>query len=155
MGPSALRLSSLVAQLSRLGITTQDVGNVTVPDRESLPATPEARLDAIAAVCRDLATRTAAAIRAAGLPVAKDAARGLDHGAWVPLRMMFPEAHIPVIPLSIQSSGNAAYHYRLGQALVDLKIATELQIVSVSSGTIVRTSMISASMPLASATSPL
>lgn len=63
MGPSALRLSSLVAQLSRLGTTVQDVGNVTVPDRESLPATPEARLDAIAAVCRDLALRTAAAIR--------------------------------------------------------------------------------------------
>lgn len=63
MGPSAMRLSSLVQQLERLGLTVHDAGNVPVPDRALLPATPAARLQAITAVCADVADRTAAAVR--------------------------------------------------------------------------------------------
>lgn len=43
--------------------------------------------------------------------------RGLDHGAWIPLKLMFPEADVPVVPLSIQSRLGPEHHYRLGQAL--------------------------------------
>ena len=60
------------------------------------------------------------AIAAAGLPVREDAGRGLDHGAWIPLRLMFPEAEVPVIPLSIQSQGGPQQAYLLGQALTPL-----------------------------------
>ena len=60
----------------------------------------------------------------------KDAERGLDHGAWVPLRLMFPEADVPVIPLSIQSRGGPQQAYALGEALAPLAARGFLVIAS-------------------------
>lgn len=80
--------------------------------------------------CREAANEVVAAIKAAGLPVAEDAKRGLDHGAWVPLRLMFPEADVPVIPLSIQSRGGPQQAYALGQALAPLAAKGFLVIAS-------------------------
>jgi len=70
--------------------------------------------------CREASQQVVDAIKAAALPVASDAGRGLDHGAWVPLRLMFPDAEVPVIPLSIQSHGGPEQAYKLGQALIPL-----------------------------------
>jgi arginase len=69
MGPSAMRLANLAERLAGLGLSVDDAGNVGVPDRTSIGSTLEARLAAIAEVCREVARRTAAAVRAGIRPL--------------------------------------------------------------------------------------
>lgn len=56
-------------------------------------------------------------LTAAGIAAHYDGADGLDHGAWVPLLAMYPEADIPVIAISTLPKQNAHTHYQLGLAL--------------------------------------
>lgn len=68
-----------------------------------------------------LAERIVALLRGSGIPAAPLPDRGFDHGAWVPLSLMYPEANIPVIQLSIQTGEPPVYHFALGRALAPLR----------------------------------
>lgn len=68
-----------------------------------------------------LADRVAALLEDAGLRAYVDPERGLDHGAWVPLKLMLPEAAVPATQLSIQPQLGPAHAHRVGQALRPLR----------------------------------
>lgn len=68
----------------------------------------------------ELAARLADRLMAVGFAPELDTERGLDHGAWVPLTLAYPEADIPVVSLSIQAALGPAHHFAVGQALVGL-----------------------------------
>jgi len=68
-----------------------------------------------------LAERAAALLSKAGMSTQLVPDRGLDHGAWVPLMLMYPEAGVPVTQLAVQSRLGPAHHLRIGAALRPLR----------------------------------
>jgi 4,5-DOPA dioxygenase extradiol len=68
-----------------------------------------------------LAENIAARLAASGLDGKVRASHGLDHGVWVPLRRMYPQADIPVVPLSVNPLADATYHRALGEVLTGLR----------------------------------
>ena len=69
----------------------------------------------------ELAERVAGLLSQAGLPAGLNANRGFDHGVFVPLKVAFPEAKIPVVTLSLAASLDPALHLAAGRALAPLR----------------------------------
>ena len=77
-----------------------------------------------------LAERVSGLLAGVGFAPVQDGARGYDHGTFIPLKVAFPDADIPVLQLSLLQSLDAADHIRLGQALAPLRDEGELIIGS-------------------------
>lgn len=86
-----------------------------------------------AAGAPELAAEVQRLLAAAELPGRLDPQRPLDHGAWVPLSLMYPQADIPVLQLSLPSHGGPELQVRVGQALATLR---EQGVLLIGSGSI-------------------
>lgn len=69
----------------------------------------------------ELAQRVTQLLGAAGIEVREDTQRAYDHGMFVPLHIIYPEANVPVVQLSLRTGLNPAEHLALGQALAPLR----------------------------------
>jgi 4,5-DOPA dioxygenase extradiol len=80
-----------------------------------------------------LGSEAARLLGAAGFAVSLDERRGLDHGAWVPLRFLFPRANVPVFQVSMPHDLDTNGALRLGKALRPLR---ERDVMIVGSGSL-------------------
>jgi 4,5-DOPA dioxygenase extradiol len=69
----------------------------------------------------ELAQRIAGLLKSDGWKSEITTTRGLDHGAWIPLRLMYPEAAIPVVQLSVPLDFTPRQLYDLGKTLQPLR----------------------------------
>jgi len=69
----------------------------------------------------DLARRVRGLLEGAGLATSEDAARGLDHGVFVPFMLVLPDADVPVVEISLRADLDPAVHLRAGAALAPLR----------------------------------
>lgn len=69
----------------------------------------------------ELAKRVQALLEGAGIGASIDADRGFDHGTFVPLAVMFPDAGIPVVQLSLKSGYDPGEHLAVGRAIAPLR----------------------------------
>jgi 4,5-DOPA dioxygenase extradiol len=127
-------MAGLARRLTRpraiLSVSAHWLAPVATVSRAERPETihdfygfPEAlyRLEYPAPGAPALAERVVALLGQAGLPASTDPAHGLDHGAWNPLLLIYPEADIPIAQLSLIAGAGPAEHVALGRALAPLR----------------------------------
>jgi len=78
------------------------------------------RLRYAAAGAPHVAQEVMAQLTRAGLAARANPDRGLDHGTWTPLLHLYPDADVPVVPLSLPLTDSPEVVHALGQALAGL-----------------------------------
>ncbi|PBS14011.1 dioxygenase [Lysobacteraceae bacterium NML93-0792] len=143
LGPNLQRLGEQLSTLSAIVVVsphwqtqgvrvTASASLATIHDFGGFPAALYA-LQYPARGTPRLAAETLGLLQAAGFDVLLDNERGLDHGAWVPLRYLKPGADVPVLQVSLPHDIDAAGALRLGQALAPLR---ERGVLIVGSGSL-------------------
>lgn len=81
----------------------------------------------------ELAAQVVSLLQANALPARIDSTRPFDHGVWVPLSLMYPQADIPIVQVSLPTRGGPALQARVGKALSGLR---EQGVLLIGSGSI-------------------
>jgi aromatic ring-opening dioxygenase catalytic subunit (LigB family) len=68
-----------------------------------------------------LAARVRALLGAAGIESGEDGARGFDHGVFIPFLLIYPQAELPIVQLSLRADLEPAAHLAIGRALAPLR----------------------------------
>jgi aromatic ring-opening dioxygenase catalytic subunit (LigB family) len=68
-----------------------------------------------------VAARVVELLKAAGLPTHLDATRGYDHGVFAPMQVMYPDANVPLLEVSLRHGYDPQEHIALGRALAPLR----------------------------------
>jgi len=129
--PSAILMISAHWE-SRIPTVSRAVQPETIHDFSGFPAELY-KLQYPAPGAPEMAQAAATALQQTGITVQLDDTHGLDHGAWVPLSLMYPQADIPVAQLSLQPDRDPAWHIALGRALRPLR---EQGVLIIGSGSI-------------------
>lgn len=69
----------------------------------------------------DIAAHAAELLAAAGIASDRDDMRGIDHGVFVPFKLIYPDADVPIVPMSLQQDLDPAAHLAIGTALAPLR----------------------------------
>ena len=120
LGPQLPRPAAVVVASAHYAACVPAIGAAaqpeTVHDFSGFPSALYA-IEYPAAGVPELAEALFESLREAGFSARLDPKLGLDHGVWVPLLRMYPQADIPVVPLAVMPRESAATHFKVGQAL--------------------------------------
>jgi len=118
--PQAILIMSSHYDMAQPSYSADEKPGVLHHDVEGYPEAARS-IDYPAPGLPQLATIAATLTEQSGLPAQEIIGRGLDHGVFGPLSLLYPDADVPVVEAAIQSEQGAGHHYVLGQCLAPLR----------------------------------